>query len=565
VTLGRCGALAGIVCLAWSPAASAAPADTREARLLRTVQIGTPQAITVEDIKHLADRSNTDYSTTLLARSALLVLRQDEARWTPYEELLDGVLNQLVRGGNAFQPPPGLPDFRGKETLLTMAYAMVMSGREDRLVALLERHLLTGSRYKHAVVVQALRNVGTPRAVGIIQKYAETGENRNLADATLADQYFPVLSEVYQRWGVVPPAQRTRAALLALVRSGCSERSAMASYWLGFFAPDPDPMQEQAELVALRGIVGTRTPACGFMARVIALKSLALRSTETVERWETMARDTANVWERHQIVINAFGRWGQHFAPTALRLLGTEPTQYVQWELMQGTLETRKARVFRTYWDIWLPVNLLVVLDDDEAQGPPGMEPTDLDALLSWLESGARPGDAWVANHMLFNLAGLVRGDDTRRYLRLFNAWPKRNENFWILTNLAEPAAEPLLRYWSTLPAPDDQTRVLNDLVTTLERKRTSTRESAARPCCRLDEACLLEQLAQGNDAVDLAIRSEDEARQWLAGVPSTARRFTITYTDELKRSAAIRQDSGAEERWEFLYDCWRRTTPANR
>src|SRR5262249_20462344 len=171
---------------------------------------------------------SADDSTTPLARSALLVLHSDNPRGTPYEELLDGVLNQLVRGGNAFQPPPGLPQFRGKETILSMVYAMVMSGRQDRVVALLERHLLTGSRYKHAIVIQALRNVGTPQAVGIIQKYAEGGENRNLAEATLADQDFPVLFEVYQRWNVVPPAQRTRETLLALVRGGCDQRSAMA-------------------------------------------------------------------------------------------------------------------------------------------------------------------------------------------------------------------------------------------------------------------------------------------------------------------------------------------------
>jgi hypothetical protein len=52
------------------------------------------------------------------------------------------------------------------------------------------------------------------------------------------------------------------------------------------------------------------------------------------------------------------------------------------------------------------------------------MDQADLNALLQWLESGARPKDPWVYNHMLYNLAGLVSGDDTHRLLRIFNAHP---------------------------------------------------------------------------------------------------------------------------------------------
>lgn len=549
-----------VVCGDGSADASTEPPQVR---LLRTIQIGVAQTIAIEDIKGLAERSSTDYSTTLLARSALLVLHQDNPRWTPYEELLDGALNQLLRGGNAFQPPPGLPEFRGKETILTMVYAMVMSGSQDRAVALLERHLRTGSKYKHAIVIQALRNIGTPRAIGIIQTYAEGGENRNLADTTLADQNFPVLSELYQRWNLVPPPRRTRDELVAIVRSGCDQRTAMAAYWLGFFAPHADRLKEKAELEALRAIVGKRAPKCEFMERIIALKSLALRSAETVERWVALARATSNVWERHQVVINGFARWGRRFAPAALVLLTTEPTQYVQWELMQGNLETRKGRVYRTYWDIWIPVNLLVVLDEGEAAGTPAMEPNDLNALLGWLESGSRPRDSWVAKHMLFNLAGLVTGDDARRYLRLFNTWPKRNENFWILTNLHEPATLPILRYWTTLPAPKEQASLLTALITKLDQKQQGSPDRSTTPCCEPDEACLLDRLGKARAASEVAVRSEADAAQWLAGGTSNRSRLTIRYTDELKRSALIRRDESVEEHWEFLYDCWRRTDGA--
>ena len=56
-----------------------------------------------------------------------------------------------------------------------MVYAMVMSGNQEQVTDVLEKHLLTGGKYKQAIVLSALRNIGTPRAVGLIQKYAEAG------------------------------------------------------------------------------------------------------------------------------------------------------------------------------------------------------------------------------------------------------------------------------------------------------------------------------------------------------------------------------------------------------
>ena len=552
----RCGIVLGFLGVACA-SAFAAPPDSVQARVLRTIQIGVPQALTLDDINRLADPGNTDYSTTLLARSALLVLRQDSPRWTPYEQLLDGALNQLPRGASAaFQPMPELPGFRGKETVLTMVYAMVMSGRHDRAIALLERHLPSGTNDKHAVVIQALRNIGTPRAIAIIQKYAQgssqSPETPSVADRIMAEKESPTLVEIYQRWNLVPPSRRSRETLLALARRGCDERSAMAAYWLGFFATHSDPATERRELDALRALVRTRSATCGFMERVIALKALALRSAETVERWTMMARDTSNVSERQQIVVNAFARWGRRFAPAALQLLGSEPAQFVQWELVQGNFQTRQGRVYRTYWDIWMPVNVVVALGEGEAERTPTMEPADLDALLSWLESGARPRDPWVANRMLFELGRFVTGADARRFLRVFNTWPKRNENFWVLTDLGEAAAEPLLRYWSTLPAPADQTSILKRLVAAFEQTATPPRAGA---CCRPDEACLIQHVAKP------AIRSEDDARRWLATGIARRRNVTIVYTDDVKLSAVVHHDSGADERWEFLSDCWTQTS----
>ena len=58
-------------------------------RLLRTIQIGVPQDITPEQIREVAESHDTDYTTEMLARSALLVLRQSEPTLIPYDELLD--------------------------------------------------------------------------------------------------------------------------------------------------------------------------------------------------------------------------------------------------------------------------------------------------------------------------------------------------------------------------------------------------------------------------------------------------------------------------------------------
>jgi hypothetical protein len=537
--------------------------ETVQQRLLRTVQIGAPQGIGVPEIKRMAEDPNIQYSTAILARSALLVLQQDQPRLVPYGELLDSALNNLALDSNAFQPPPGLSDFRGKETVLTMVYAMVMSGNQEQVTDLLEKHEMTGSKYKQAVVLSALRNIGTPRAVGLIQKYAERGQESNLAQTTLADEDYPVLFELHDRWNMVPPPQRTRDRLRQMVESGCDQRTAMASYWLGFFSRNPDHDQEEAELDALRAVLRKHSATCEMMEHVIALKAIGLRTRASASYWTTLARRTKNVWERHQVVINAWGRWGRSFAPAALELLKREPAQYVQWELLNGNLQTRQGHVYRDLWDIWLPVNVLVLMEFPEGgahRAKPGMSKEDVNDLLRWLESGARPRDPWVSNHMLYNLCGLVSGEDTRRLLRIFNAHPERNKNWWIVARLEDPDALPLLEYWSSLPAPQDQAEMLKARVNFLQSRSRSHRSGAAG-CCQATEACLLEQLDR-IEPLSAGIHSDEEARHWLARGRASAGEFTIHYTDPLQRSAVVRSKDGREQRWEYLYDCWRNTDP---
>ena len=458
--------------------------ETLPQRLLRTIQIGAPQDISVDEIRKVAESNDTDYTTAILARSALLVLRQGEPNLMSYDELLDNLLNHLVSDGTPFQPLPSLPGFRGKESVFTMVYAMVMSGNQEHVVDILQRHSLTGSRYKQAVVLSALRNVGTPRAISVIQQHAEKGQDRNLAETTLADEDYPVLSEIHDRWDIIPPAQRTQDNLKSIVQGGCNQRSALAAYWLGFFAPNPDPKKEAAELQALETLAHTNTGGCEMMEHVIALKSLAMRSAESVDYWKRLAQSTPNVWERHQIVINAWGRWGGKFAPAALELLKTDGAQYVQWELLNGNLETRQGREYRNYWDIWIPADVLAVLQFDDAQGPSAMEPAELDAMLDWLVADARPRDAVVLNHMIYHLAAFTSGDDTRRLLRVFDKLPGRNQNWWILQTLRDPEALPLLQYWSTLPAPRDQQEILEHTIGSLV-SRSASRGSACKTMLR--------------------------------------------------------------------------------
>jgi hypothetical protein len=538
-------------------------ASAREAlpqRLLRTIQVGTPQDITVGEIRKVAESNDTDYTTAMLARSALLVLRQDEPKLISYDELLDNLLNHLVSDGTPFQPLPSLPSFRGKETVFTMVYAMVMSGNQERVIDLLEKHSLTGSRYKQAVVLSALRNVGTQRALSIIQQYSEKGQDRNLAETTLADEDYPVLSEMHDRWDMVPPAQRTRDNLTAIVQSGCNQRSVLAAYWLGFFAPNPDPKKEIAELQALESITRTNTPTCEMMEHVIALKALGLRSAESVDYWKRLAQKTPNVWEQHQIVINAWGRWGEKFAPAALDLLKTDGAQYVQWELLNGNLETRQGREYRNYWDVWIPADVLTVLQFDDAQLCPAMEPSELDVMLDWLEAGARPRDQVVLNHMIYHLAAFTSGDDTRRLLRVFDKLPQRNQNWWILQTLRDQAVLPLLKYWSTLPAPKDQQEMLEHTIGSLG-SRSPNGGASSKSCCEATEECLLQTVrhSPSSDAfAPVEIHSEDEARKWLNGGAAAPVELKIHYADELKRSAVVRRSDGTEEHWQYLYDCWR-------
>src|SRR5690242_3196094 len=269
-------------------------AETLNPKLLRTAQIGAPQGIGVSEIKKVAaDSNHYDAHTIALARSALLVLGEDRGiKVASPDELLDSLLNNISHDTESVLPAPGLPaGFGDKEAVLTLAYALVMSGQQERVTNDLERHLFLGSQYKQAVILQALRNIGTPRAVGLIQRYLEKGEAKQMAQNTLADQDYPLLFELHDRWNVVPSARRTRGDLVKIVNSGCNQATAMAAYWLGFFEKSQDAKQEKAEIDALKAVQARQGPGCGWMEHLIALKSLGLRSAETPAYWANLFKN----------------------------------------------------------------------------------------------------------------------------------------------------------------------------------------------------------------------------------------------------------------------------------
>jgi hypothetical protein len=527
-------------------------------RLLRTIQIGVPQDFTADQIRAIVQEPKTTYLTHMLARSALQVLQLDHPEWESFENLLSSVLNTPLASGNEYPQPPGLRSgFGGKELVFTMVYALVMSGKQQRAVDILEQHLWTGSQYKQAVALQALRNIGTQRAIGLIQRYQEKGDYHNLAENTLSDQDLPVLFEVYNRWNVIRPAARTRSNLLKILQGGCGERESMAAYWLGFFPPDPDAVQEQTELSALRALYRNDSPKCDFMTRLIAIKSLGLRSAESIDYWADLLRKEPQVWLRHQILINAFGHYGRQFTPAALDLLAREPSQYIQWQLMQGNIECREGQRFRSYWDIWIPVTLQFLLVFPDPGHQERMSAADQNQLLDWLESGHRPQDRVVLNHMIYCLVSQTRGRNTRRLLALFNNLPDRNKNWWILTPLEDPTALPLLNYYATLPAPKDQHQELAALIE--NSQRTSKVPEKHATCCEPTEACLRSKLGEESNQQS-RIRSEEGARAWLRGALTSRPAYQIKFSGPLRRVATVHRQGKRDQRWEYLYDCWRKT-----
>ena len=535
-----------------------ASAEPIQHRLLRTIQTGTLQHLELSEVLGYAKGDQADFLGHVLARSALVVLGRDEGfpDW-PVTKLLDRALNQLQRRSHAYRLPPEVPaGFDGADLVFTLVYAMVMGGEAEKAIDVLETHLDSGNAYVRGVVLQGLRNIGSQRANSVVQQVADTRDDRNLAENLLADQQYPFLEELQQHLHLIPSDRRARTELLAIARERCSRPAALAVYFLGFLAESEDWRQADAELELLRDL----TRASCFYTRYFAIRALALRSAESIEFWTNLYRWEEDAWQRAQLVRIGFARFGQAFATPALELLADEPVQYVQWELTHGNIDLREGARFRGYWDIWQPPTLQFRLNFPDGSGR--MKDHDVDALLSWLEKGARPRHPWVHNHLLYRLARHVSGRDTRRYLRIFDSIPEKAEHWWVLQNLADAQALPLLRHWHMLEAKEGQRDVLVKLIARLEDAGPQSRRSR-ETCCHPTPECLLSWIhalpARGHE---VKITTAEQAKAWLQGTSTAS--VEIRFTDSLSRIALVTRP-GVEEagRWEHLYGCWRRTQPA--
>lgn len=539
---------------------AAASAEPIQQRLLQTIQMGVLQQLDPSEIIQYAKGHEADFLGHVLARSALVVLGRDEGfpDW-PIGKLLDRTLNQLQRRSHAYHLPPEMPSgFGGEDLVFTLVYAMVMSGEAERAIDVLERHVASGNAYKRGVVLQALRNIGSQRANSLVQRVADTRDDRNLAENLLADHHYPFLAELQQYAHLIPSHRRTREELFKIAAERCSKQAALAVYFLGFVPESEDRKENEAELELLRDLA--KAPC--FYTRFFAIRALALRSAESVAFWTGLFRAERDAWQRAQIARIGFARFNKEFATPALDLLAHEPVQYVQWELMHGNVETREGARFRDYWDIWLPPTLQFRLNFPEGSGR--MNEHDLDELLSWLETDARPQNPWVRNHFLYRLARYVWGENTRRYLRIIDSIPEKPDHWWILQNLADARALPILRYWHTLESEEGQRDILFKVIVRLESPQPVSRRLSQGGCCQPTRECLatwIDVLPSNGD--DAQIATPEQAKAWLEHRGDAGGEAEIQMTDSLGRVARVTRPGAREpEQWEHLYGCWRRIPP---
>lgn len=525
-----------------------------EARLLRSIQTGTLQELTVDQVlRYTRDPARAGYLGFALASAALHAngAHHLPADW-PAERMLDKTLREL-HPGLAFGTPPDFPARFGNEDLVfTLVYAMAIGGATERVTTILEQHLDGAPDYKRGVILQSLRNLGTQRASGLIQKAAAHGGDRGLAENLLVDLHYPFLDDLHNRLALIPPGGRNRRNLVRLAQTGCGIKPALAAYFLGFQPRSGEAGEERGELELLRRLA---TLDCHW-TRFIAIRSLALRSAEPIAFWERLYQDEKDGWQKAQLVRIGFARFGRAFAPVALTWLARESVQYVQWELMHGYLEAARGVVLRDYWDIWLPATLQFRLNF-----PPRNETAaeaDSGEALAWFEAGNRPLDDVVRNHFLYGLAKTAAGDGTRRLLRILSGIPERGRLWWVLQPLQDQAALPLLRYWQSFETDPEQHRMAENVVLALQNRRRSS--GSAYACCQPTRACLAQRVQAGGGSAGAVITTEEQARSWLSGQTAVPIDPGIRFLDPLERVADVSLSATRVQRWEHLYGCWRMT-----
>lgn len=162
---------------------------------------------------------------------------------------------------------------------------------------------------------------------------------------------------------------------------------------------------------------------------------------------------------------------------------------------------------------------------------------------------------------MLYGLARHVSGKQTKRYLRIFDSLPDKTSHWWILQNLSDARALPLLKYWHTLESEEQQQDILLKLIVRLEDRRPESRRAAQGTCCRPTRECLVSVITTlPTNGMDIEITTEEQAKAWLKETDGTSREPEVLFTDALGRVALVtRHGAESPEQWEHLYGCWRR------
>lgn len=534
-----------------------APEEPIPLRLLRTIHTGNLQQLDLPSIYAYSKDKSTPYAGYVMAQAALLVLGAEQT-WPdwPASRVLTRTIDLLQSDQYSTSVTRGMPEGYGTDDLVfTLVFAMVISDQADKAIDVLQDYVASESRYTRFVVFQALRHIGNQRATDLLKTAGETSSDSNYVHNLLSDMYFPFADDLLKRLPLIPPARRARKKLVELAKQSCGERPALAVYFLGFLANGEDQAQVDVELNLLREL--TQAPC--LYSRILAVRALALRSPESIQFWLERYHRETDAWLRAHIVRILFIRFGREFLGHALELLADEPTQYVQWELMHANIEIREGAWFRDYWELWQTHTLQYRLSFPQGWERGEMATDDVNDLLVWLENGHRPKHLWVRNHMLYGLASDITPEQTRRFLRIVNTLPDKVEHWWVLTPLDYPQALPLLRYWATLSAPEQQQKQLADKIFYLERMlKNGSQVSAVKTCCHPTRACLLSWVEVGSITNNTRpITNEDEARAWLERTQRQS--LVITFTDTLSRIAQVKHPGGGVEQWEHLYGCWTR------
>lgn len=530
--------------------------DLSRMDLIRTTQLGAPYNTSVREIIEYSKSTKTNFLGHILAKSALLSVGHEELldSW-PVSKLLDRLLNQIVQNSPSYsrleELPPG---FNAEHAVFTMVYAMVVADQVDLATRVLAQHTKTESHFKKSVVSQALHMIGTRKANDLIQRIIEkeSGDYFYLRDeikGLLGFEHVPFLEDLRQHLKLIPPEKRGRENLVKIAsRKQCDRQSVLAVYFLGFFHNQDD----QDDIALLRELTKS---GCGVIHRYFAVRSLALRSEETLDFWMGLINQELDAWLRAYLVRVVYVHFREAFLDKGLELLATEPAQHVQWELMWSNIQLRRRDVWRSYWDLWLTPTLQFRITHDQRKSR--MYPKDTKDLLVWLQKGNYPRDSWVHTSMLRQIGMDVTGSQTTWLLDYLEEYEKEKSVFSAVQGLSDPRALDRVQKWADQENDPKRKAMLLSVVNRLKGIKEAEEEVPEEPCCDKTAVCLLatvrdlnEKRHDGNSALN------PTQSEWLGS--DYINRDDIRFIDKDGTHAEISFPNPPRvEHWKHAADCW--------